>query len=141
MTCPKTRIQFWHRSRWFSRWQTIRLYTHKGLYLRPLDEPTAKLISGTEENVRQLFFSPDGKLIGYFSVTDRKLKKIAVNGGTQEVLCAVTQFAGASCCTDNTIVYSQPPDGMIRISSNGGRKSLSNRARFDTQYGSSISGF
>ena len=102
------------------------------LYLRPLDEPTAKLISGTEENVRQPFFSPDGKWIGYIYVTDRKLKKIAVNGGTPEVLCAVAQFADASWSADKTIVYSQPPDGIMSISSNRGpRKSLSNRARFE----------
>jgi len=88
--------------------------------LRPLDEPPAKLISRNEENVRQPFFSTDGKWIGYLSVTDRKLKKIAVNGNTPEVLCAVAQFAGASWSADNAIVYSQPPDGIMCISSNAG---------------------
>ena len=40
--------------------------TSKGLYLRSVDELTAKLIAGTEGNTRNPFFSPDGKWIGYF---------------------------------------------------------------------------
>jgi Tol biopolymer transport system component len=94
--------------------------TPKGLYLRPLDEPTSRLIPGTEENTQQPFFSPDGKWIGYFSITDRKLKKIAVNGGTPETLCPVTLLAGASWSADNTIVFGQPPGDIMRIADNGG---------------------
>jgi Tol biopolymer transport system component len=94
--------------------------TSKGLYLRSVDELTAKLIAGTEGDIQQPFFSPDGKWIGYFSVTDRQLKKIAINGGAPLTLCAVTQLAGASWSTDNTIVYGQSPGDIMRISANGG---------------------
>jgi serine/threonine-protein kinase len=93
--------------------------TSKGLYLRSVDELTAKLIAGTEgEDTQQPFFSPDGKWIGYFS--GGKLKKIAIGGGAPVTLCAVGQLAGASWDTDNTIVYGQVPGDIMRISANGG---------------------
>jgi len=49
--------------------------TSKGLYIRSVNELAAKLISGTEGNAENPFFSPDGKWIGYFSVTDGKLDR------------------------------------------------------------------
>ena len=55
--------------------------TSKGLYMRSVDELTARLIAGTEGNTETPFFSPDGKWIGYVSLTDGKLKKIAARGG------------------------------------------------------------
>jgi serine/threonine protein kinase len=94
--------------------------TTKGLFIRSVDELTAKLIAGTEGSTAQPFFSPDGKSIGYFSVTDRQLKKIAISGGAPVTLCAVTQLVGAWWGADNTIVYGQLPGDMMRISGNGG---------------------
>ncbi len=95
--------------------------TTNGLYIRSVDELAAKLIAGTEERIQQPFFSPDGKSIGYFSVGDRQLKKIAISGGAPVTLCAVTQLLGASWSSDNTIVYGQyPPAPIMRISANGG---------------------
>jgi serine/threonine protein kinase len=95
--------------------------TSKGLYLRSVDELTAKFVAGTDGNTQQPFFSPDGKSIGYFSITDRQLKKIAISGGAPVTLCAVTQLAGAWWSADNTIVYGQFPVGPImRVSANGG---------------------
>jgi serine/threonine protein kinase len=92
--------------------------TTKGLYLRSVDELTAKLVAGTEGNTQQPFFSPDGKWIGYFG--DQKLKKIAVNGGAPVALCSVAVPTGASWGADNTIVYGQLLGGIMRISANGG---------------------
>jgi len=94
--------------------------TSKGLYLHPVDELTAKFIAGTEGNTRRPFFSPDGKWIGYYSATDRKLKKIAVNGGTPVPLCDVAGISGAWWNDDNTIAYGQGDDSIMRISANGG---------------------
>jgi eukaryotic-like serine/threonine-protein kinase len=94
--------------------------TTNGLYIRSVDELTAKLIAGTEGRTTQPFFSPDGKSIGYFSVADRQLKKIAVSGGAPVTLCAVAQLMGAWWSADNTIVYGQLPGDMMRISANGG---------------------
>jgi serine/threonine protein kinase/Tol biopolymer transport system component len=94
--------------------------TSKGLYLHSVDELTARLISGTEGDVRRPFFSPDGKWIGYFSATDQKLKKIEVNGGESIPLCGITQFNGAWWDEDNTITFGQETESLMRISANGG---------------------
>jgi serine/threonine protein kinase len=89
--------------------------TPKGLYLRSVNELTAKLIAGTEESVANPFFSPDGKWIGYCSVNDGKLKKIPINGGAPVMLCSATRLLGASWDADNTIVYSQPGSDIIIV--------------------------
>ena len=94
--------------------------TFKGLYMRSVDELTAKLIAGTEGNTTNPFFSPDGKWIGYFSSRDSKLKKIVVNGGAPEVLCDVVNLRGAWWNEDNTIAFSQFNNDIMRISANGG---------------------
>ncbi len=94
--------------------------TPQGLYVRSMDELTAKLIPGTEANSIGLFFSPDGQWIGYFSPSDRKLKKISSRGGVPVVLCSVTELLGALWQKDDTIVFGQPPNEVMRISANGG---------------------
>jgi serine/threonine protein kinase len=96
-------------------------FTPKGLYLRSVNELTAKFISGTEGSGLWPFFSPDGEWIGYYSQADRKLKKISINGGAPVVLCDVASVAGASWHTDNTIVYCPyPGSSIMRVSANGG---------------------
>lgn len=94
--------------------------TLKGLYIRSVNELAAKLIAGTEGSTRHPFFSPDGKWIGYFAVTDGKLKKIAVNGGASQALCDVVDIRGAWWNEDNTIAYSQYGRDIMRISADGG---------------------
>ena len=94
--------------------------TPKGLYLRSVSELTAKLIPGTEGGTEQPFFSPDGKWIGYFSIPDSKLKKIAIVGGAPVALCDVVGVSGASWDRNLAIVYSVFLGGIKRISANGG---------------------
>jgi Tol biopolymer transport system component len=94
--------------------------TGNGLYLRSLDEWTAKLIPGTEGETAQPFFSPDGKWIGYLSGGDRKLKKIGINGGAPVALCDFKTFMGAYWGADNTIIYGTRESGIMRVSANGG---------------------
>ena len=93
--------------------------TAKGLYLRAVDELTGKLIAGTEGSTSQPFFSPDGKWIGYLSVSDFKLKKISVNGGAPVALCDAIPY-GVTWGADDTIVYGQQTGGVMRVSANGG---------------------
>jgi serine/threonine-protein kinase len=94
--------------------------TPTGLYLRSLDELTAKHIAGTEESVQNPFFSFDGDWIGYYSVNDRQLKKISINGGVPIILCDVSQLIGAWWGADNTIVYGQSSGDIMRVSANSG---------------------
>jgi len=99
--------------------------TNKGLYARSLNEFNAKLISGTETNPGNPFFSPDGKWIGYFSGTDQKLKKIAISGGAPVSLCDVSApAAGASWGADDTIVFAELFTDLKRVSANGGTPEL-----------------
>ncbi len=95
--------------------------TPGGIYLHSMDEFGARLIVGTEGNVQQPFFSPDGKSLGYFFVTERKLKRIPVNGGTPSSLCDVPQrIWGAWWHEDDTILYGMQGIGIMRISASGG---------------------
>jgi len=94
--------------------------TPKGLYMRSVDELTARVIAGTEGNTATPFFSPDGQWIGYYSATDGKLKKISVNGGAPVVLCDAVNLQGAWWNEDETIIYSEVTRNIMRISANGG---------------------
>ena len=93
--------------------------TTKGLYLRSMGEVNARLIPGTEENLAVPFFSPDGQSIGYVSIADGQLKRLAVSGGAPVTLTDALVVFGASWGLDDTIVYGQP-DGIWRVSANGG---------------------
>jgi serine/threonine protein kinase len=94
--------------------------TGKGIFLRSVNELNAVLIPGTSENPQSPFFSPDGQSIGYWSQTDKKLKKISIHGGAPVVLCDVTWIFGAIWYPDDTIVYADVPKGIMRVSANGG---------------------
>jgi eukaryotic-like serine/threonine-protein kinase len=94
--------------------------TSKGLYVRSVNEMGARLVPGTDGNPQSPFFSHDGQWLGYWSQTDNRLKKIAVGGGTPVVLCDVAYLFGAIWYADNTIVFSDVPNGIMRISANGG---------------------
>ncbi len=95
--------------------------TDKGFYSRSVDEMEARLIAKTDDRPSFLCISPNGQWIGYESQSDRKMKKIAVTGGAPVILCDTgLRVLGASWSRDETIVYSQLPDGVMRVSANGG---------------------
>lgn len=95
--------------------------TAKGMYWRSVDAFEQKLIVGGETGPENPFFSPDGQWIGYLSNTERKLKKIAINGGAPVPLCDVLTVVGATWGADNHIVYGTQDKGIMRVSANGGR--------------------
>jgi len=94
--------------------------TTAGLYSRSLGEWKARFVPGTDQSPSQPFFSPDGKWIGYFSAADGQLKKIPASGGAPVALCPVANLASASWGADNTIVYGDFPNSIMRISASGG---------------------
>ncbi len=95
--------------------------TSDGIYLRFMDQLDARLIPGTGRDPDGLFFSPDGKWIGYVSGPDKRLKKIAVIGGAPVALTNDVMTVWSSWSADDTIVYSGgAAGGIMRISSNGG---------------------
>jgi serine/threonine protein kinase len=94
--------------------------TPKGLYVRSLGQLAAQLISGTEGNNADPFYSPDGQWIGYFSVADKKLKKISINGGVPVPLCDIANYLGANWGADDIIAYAEGGKGIMQVSANGG---------------------
>ena len=93
----------------------------EGLYLRTMEELEARLIPGTEEVLTSPFFSPDGQSIGYWQ--EGELRRIAVSGGAAVVLCAAANPLGASWAVDDTVLFGGP-DGVMRVSANGGMPEL-----------------
>jgi Tol biopolymer transport system component/tRNA A-37 threonylcarbamoyl transferase component Bud32 len=66
------------------------------------------------------FWSPDGKLIGFFA--DGKLKKVEMSGGQVQVLCDAPNGRGGTWNREGVILFT--PDGLgvglFRVSSSGG---------------------
>jgi serine/threonine-protein kinase len=89
------------------------------LYLRHLSETEARPIPGTGGDVSSPFFSPDGQWVGFWSSSDSTLKKIAITGGAAITLCKADNPYGVNW-DENDIVFSNPPKGILRVSSNGG---------------------
>jgi hypothetical protein len=110
--------------------------TTDGLYVRSMDELEARLIPGTEENLQNLFFSPDGQSVAYFA--NNQLKRIALSGGAPVVIAAGLTNArmdGASWGQGDTILFDQDT-GMYRVSAKGGTPERVIEARAGENLGS-----
>ena len=86
--------------------------------MRRLEDLLATPLVGTE-GVRNPFFSPDGRWIGFFA--DGNLKKIAVTGGAVVTLSKAQGTYGGTWGEDGTIVFARDQgEGLASISSEGG---------------------
>ena len=89
------------------------------LWIRPLDSLTPRELPGTE-GAQLLFWSPDSKVIGYFS-GQAKLMKVAAAGGTPETICDIKGPRGGTWNRDGVILFAPLSEGPIyRVSANGG---------------------
>ena len=68
--------------------------------------------------------SPDGQWMGYGTLPDMQLKKIAITGGAPVTLCDAPLFSGAVWNPDNTIVYTETGGGVKQVSANGGNPEI-----------------
>jgi len=95
---------------------------NNSLYIKALAEKEARLVAGTtgQGNVTNPVFSPDGKFIAYWSGQDQSLKRVAVSGGTPQVICQAANPYGMSWYADNEIVFGQGAGGIRRVSATGG---------------------
>jgi len=94
------------------------------LYLRHLGEIDARPIEGTDgEDPASPFLSPDGGWVAFWSATDRRLKKIPIDGGAPIALCDAGPVFGASWGADDTIVFGQAR-GVMRMAAAGGASEL-----------------
>ena len=94
---------------------------NRQLYLRTVSEMNSRPIPGTEQGAEEPFFSPDGQWLGYYASTERKLKKIAVAGGTAVAICDADTLFGASWTDDDHIVFGQGARGILRVAATGGK--------------------
>ena len=94
------------------------------LYLRRFAQLEAvPLVTGP---VGDPFFSPDGQWVGFFSIADRKLKKIPVAGGTAVVICDADTVhpRGASWSDDDFIIFNPREEAwapLVRVPAAGGK--------------------
>ena len=93
-------------------------------WMRAMDALESSSIPGTDVAPTAPFFSPDGQWVGYFSLADNQLKKIAISGGAPVTLAAAANpFGHPYWSTDDTIWWSQG-DGIMSVSGNGGTAEL-----------------
>ncbi len=95
------------------------------LYRRPLGQERSEPIPGTD-SASIPFFSPDGKSIGFF--VGRSLKRMDIAGDNIQTVVPNVPLpdgvpGGASWGDDSSIVYATP-DGIYRVSAEGGEPRL-----------------
>jgi len=87
------------------------------LHVRPLDEPEASPMTGTESGISP-FFSPDGEWIGFWA--DGNLKKVSISGGLPVTLCETRIIFGASWGANDNVVFALEEGGLLEVSADGG---------------------
>jgi Tol biopolymer transport system component len=88
------------------------------LWVRHLDEIAPRMVPGTQ-NASQPIWSPDSRYLAF--TVDGKLKKIRVEGGDIETLCAAPDMRGGTWSDDGTIVFAPSVEGpLFRMSAVGG---------------------
>jgi Tol biopolymer transport system component len=90
------------------------------IFLRPLASVEATPLAGTE-GAQSLFWSPDGRSIGFFAAG--KLRQIAIAGGAPVNICDVREGIGltGSWGADGQIIFtSVSGEAIFRVSTSGG---------------------
>ncbi len=96
------------------------------LYHRAMSELEARPIPGTEtwQGASNPVFSPDGRSLVFYAVSDQTLKKIAVTGGAAVTLCPVDNAIFGMSWGEDGIAFGQGDKGILRVSENGGKPEL-----------------
>ena len=88
------------------------------IWLQSLRSTEAREIAGTNSGYG-LFWSPDGRDIGFFS--DGKLKRVAADGGPVQIVCNAEDGRGGSWGTKGTIIFAATRGSPIfRVPAEGG---------------------
>ena len=98
----------------------VAFIANEGLWLRPMDQMEATLLSGGE-GAREPFFSADGQWLGFWA--DGQLKRVSISGGAPVTLGAAGNPYGARWGADDTILFGQS-DGIWRVPGTGGTPEL-----------------
>jgi Tol biopolymer transport system component len=90
----------------------------RALYLRPLDQPIATVIPGTDEALSP-FFSPDGQWIGFWAAG--QIRKVQFTGAPPVVIAPLGQMPfGMSWDRDNRVVFARSAGGLMQVPASGG---------------------
>jgi hypothetical protein len=95
-----------------------------GLWIRPIDNTTARLIPGTEA-ASLPFWSPDNKSIAFFM--GDKLQRVDPAGGALVTICYVGQYGvgvGGAWSSDGYIIFGAGTSGLFQVSATGGVASM-----------------
>jgi Tol biopolymer transport system component/tRNA A-37 threonylcarbamoyl transferase component Bud32 len=90
----------------------------QSIFVRPLDEPEARKLEGTE-GAHRLFWSPDSQSIGFFTVG--AMHRVPAVGGPVVHLADAPDGRGGSWGADGTILFAPNyTGGLFRVSEDGG---------------------
>src|SRR5262249_18722428 len=93
--------------------------TDQGLFVRPLDQLEWHSLGSDTKGATDVFFSPDGRWLGFYSVGEGILEKIPVAGGPSVAIATLPDFAGATWGAKDMIIVGGAP-GLARLSASGG---------------------
>jgi len=91
----------------------------RALWLRPLDTLAARQLPGTD-GAYSPFWSPDSRWVAFMTLTDRKLKKIEINGGSPIILADTQSSQGGAWNADGVILFNSNSPTISSIPSAGG---------------------
>jgi serine/threonine-protein kinase len=103
--------------------QSIVFAAGQRLYYRSLSAFDVRPLPGTEGLVAAIVpaFSPDGKSVAFFAISDASVKRLDLAGGVVHTVAPATIPYGLSWSPDG-ILIAEGPDGISRVSPNGGAK-------------------
>jgi WD40-like Beta Propeller Repeat len=104
-----------------SRWVQLVFAAQGRLYLRALSDAELRPIRGSESHqlATSPVFSPDGRFVVFWALSDRTLKRIPVTGGSAETICAAENPFGIDWAGDQ-ILFGQDGKGILRVAPSGG---------------------
>src|SRR5207253_667081 len=89
------------------------------LWLRPLDQVTARVLVGTE-NASFPFWAPDSRTIAFFA--DGKLKRVDLGGTLPQALADAPSARGGTWSKNGVILFAPSTIGpLLRVAASGGQ--------------------
>jgi len=90
------------------------------IWIRPLDSSEAYPIEGTEDALMP-FWSPDSRFVGFGTVGGSSMSKVAIDGGSPQIIADVRPRAGASWTgREDRILFRTRRLGLATVPGSGG---------------------
>ncbi len=90
------------------------------IWLKPMNSLEAHVLAGTDGVGAPIFWSPDGRSLGFSGPILRTLKKIDVAGGPARTLCPVSGGAPLGAWSPAGIIVYHATDGLMQVPAGGG---------------------